>query len=233
MRRWFLMAGSVVLSARALGAQSLAHRADIGVRTGEQLFAKGTALERAMVVGVEATWLVRRSATHGTDGPSLRLGGSFDIARPRTNGEQFPLVAIDRGDTTLLYAMALRTTLLQGGAQVRAELPVADARLFGYAGAGLYSLWWKARESGRTRRMTHPMIRYGLGVEDPINRTWSVRLQAGAATFVRFNRDALDASAGWAPSQRVYDAAPAPSAASRTPTNVQFSVGLQFRPGVR
>jgi hypothetical protein len=61
----------------------------------------------------------------------------------------------------------------------------------------------------------------------------SARLQVGGTTYLHFDRSALDATRSLPAEQRIRDAAPPPTMASRTPTNLQYSLMLRFTPGGR
>lgn len=232
MRRLNVLVIGLLLAAPALGAQPATARTAVGVRLGELVFAQATALKPTPFIGLEAAWQLPWSpARRRADAPSFGIGVSLDVSRPRTDGAQFPLAAVDRGDTTYLYAMAQRVTLVQSGVQAQIGVPLAGARVIGYAGGGWYAMLLGSRASGGSRRLIHPMASFGLAVDDPLTRTLSVRVQVGGTTYVQFNRSALDATRSLPEEQRIRDAAPAPAPAPRTPTNLQYSVMLRFTPG--
>jgi len=221
----------LLLGASALSAQPVRSRTAVGVRLGANVFAKRTALEPSPVLGLEASWQAPWSpARRRADAPSVSIGVLLDVSRPKTNGEQFPLAAVDRGDTTYLYAMAQRVTLVESSVRAQVGVPLAGARVSAYAGGGLYALLPGSRKNGSSR-LVHPMGSFGIAVDDPLTKTLAVRLQIGGTSYLRFDRNALDATRSLPEAQRIRDAAPAPLAAARAPTNLQYSIVFRFTPG--
>ncbi|MBA4070653.1 MAG: hypothetical protein C0497_02295 [Gemmatimonas sp.] len=232
MRRHIALVGAVLLGASSLQAQTQAKMFDLGVLFGQQVFDKATALESTPFVGLSATYqlpwnplkLAIKQSTFG-------VGLAVDVSRPVTDGEQFPLVAFDFGDTTFLYAVAQRITLVQAGLQAVVGVPVGKARVYGLVGTGVYSMFTDPRAVGRNYNVTKPMATFGGGINYPITSSIGLSAQARMATYTQFERSALDATVGYIQDQRIRDALPPPHPASATPTNLQFSLVFQYIPG--
>lgn len=233
MRRLIALVGAVLLGASALGAQTQAKMFDLGVHLGQQIFDKGTALENTPFVGLDATYelpwnplkLAIKRSTFG-------IGLMVDVSRPVTRGDQFPLVTFDFGDTTFLYAVAQRITLVQGGLEAVLGLPLGSkGRVYGFAGSGIYSMFLDPRAMRHNEKITKPMATFGGGFNYSLTSSIGVRAQARAVTFTDFHRDRLDATQPYSQDRRIRDALPAADQTSQTPTNMQFSLVFQYIPG--
>ncbi len=232
MRRLIALVGAVLLGASSLGAQTQAKMFDLGVHLGQQIFDKGTALEDTPFVGLDASYeLPWNPLSLAFKGSTFGVGLLVDVSRPVTKGDQFPLVAFDFGDTTFLYAVAQRITLVQAGLQAVLGVPIGKARLYGFAGSGMYSMFMDARAVGHNHKVTHPMATFGGGLNYALTSSIGVRAQARAVTFTQFDRQDLDATVGYIQDRRIKDALPPPLATSKTPTNMQYSLVFQYIPG--
>lgn len=232
MRRHIALVGAMLLGAQALGAQTQTKMFDLGAHVGQQVFHKGTALENTPFVGLDATYeLPWNPLASLIKGSSFGVGMLLDVSRPVTRGDQFDAVAFDFGDTTFLYAVAQRVTLLQGGLEAVVGVPVGKVRLYGFAGTGIYSIFLDPRAVKRNEKFTNPMATFGGGLNYPISQSIGVRAQMRAVTFTKFDRERLDASTTYVHDQRIKDALPTADATSKTPTNMQFSLVFQYIPG--
>jgi len=232
MRRLIALVGAGLLSASALGAQTQTKMFDLGVHLGQQVFAKGTALENTPFVGLDATYeLPFNPIAAVIKGSTLGVGLLVDASRPVTRGDQFPLVAFDFGDTTFLYAVAQRVTLLQAGLQGVLGIPIGKLRVYGLAGGGIYSMFLDPRAMGRNQKVTQPMATFGGGFNYALSSSIGVRAQARTVMFTNFDRNRLDATQKYIQDRRIIDALPAPDATSKNPTNLQFSLVFQYIPG--
>ena len=232
MRRHIALVGAVLLGAQALGAQVQTKQFDLGAHIGQQVFNKGTALENTPFVGLDATYqLPWNPLASLIKGSSFGVGMLFEVSRPVTRGDQFDAVAFDFGDTTFLYAVSQRVTLLQGGLEAVVGVPVGRMRVYGFAGTGVYSIFLDPRAVKRNEKFTNPMATFGGGLNYPINASIGVRAQVRSVTFTNFDRSRLDAGLTYIRDQRIRDALPAADPTSRNPTNMQFSFVFQYIPG--
>ena len=232
MRRLIALVGTVLLGAQALGAQVQTKTFDLGAHVGQQVFAKGTALENTPFVGLDATYQLPWNPLAGLiKGATIGLGVAVDVSRPATRGDQFSLVAFDFGDTTLLYSVAQRTTLLQSGLQAVVGIPMGKARVYGFAGPGIYSFFLDPRAMGKNQKFSNSMVTYGGGFNYAVSSSIGFRAEAKLVTFTNFDRNKLDATQPYIRDQRIKDATAAPDATTKTPTNMQFSLVFQYIPG--
>jgi hypothetical protein len=232
MRRLIALVGTVLLGAQALAAQTQAKTFDLGAHIGQQVFAKGTALENTPFVGLDATYeLPWNPLSSLVKGSTLGVGLAVDVSRPVTRGDQFQPVAFDFGDTTFLYAVAQRVTLLQSALQAVVGVPIGKARVYGFGGTGIYSFFLDPRAMGKNQKFSSPMVTFGGGVNYAVSSSIGFRAQAKLVTYTDFDRAKLDASQPYIRDQRIKDALPAPDATSRNPTNMQYSLVFQYIPG--
>lgn len=232
MRRLFALVGAVLLGASSLEAQTQAKMFDLGVQFGRQTFDKGTALESTPFVGLAATYEIPwNPLTFAIKRSTFGIGVAVDVSRPVTDGTQFPAVAFDFGDTTFLYAVAQRITLVQAALQAVAGVPVGKARVYALAGTGIYSMFLDPRAERRNQKVTHPLATFGAGFNYPLTSSIGLSAQARAVTFTQYDRSQLDATVGYIQDRRIVDALPPPHATSKTPTNMQFALVFQYIPG--
>ena len=226
------MVGAALLGASPAEAVAQGRMPDVGIHAGLQSFDPGTALEHAAFVGLDAAYALpwqplSRLARGSTLGVALVIDGS----RPVTRGTQFPLVARDVGDTTFLVAMAQRITLVQVGVAGVLGVPIGRSWAYGFAGAGTYTMRLDPRAQRRIASVTHPMATFGGGLRHALARSLVVRVEARAVRFTDFHRDQLDATPPALADRLIRDALPPPHTTSRTPTNAQYSIGIEYRPG--
>ena len=181
---------------------------DVGTHIGWMTFDKGTAIDDAPFLGVDATYHgILRNRTGPLD---VGLGLNFAASRPETIGDQFPVVQLDFGDTTFLYTVAQRITLLQFGVNATAGMMVGPFRVYALGGTGGYAITVNARQNTRNETFVHQLWQGGLGLNYAIRETIGVRLEGKSVWFTGFDRDRLDPTIGYAADRRVRDALPAP-----------------------
>jgi hypothetical protein len=232
MRRLIALVGAVLLGATSAGAQVQAKMFDLGVLFGQQTFDKGTALESTPFVGLSANYeLPWNPLKLAVKASSFGVGLNVDVSRPVTDGTQFPVVAFDFGDTTFLYAVSQRITLVQAGLQAVAGVPVGKGRVYGLVGTGVYAMFMDARAERRNFKVTHPMAMLGGGFNYAITSSIGLSAQARAVTFTQFDRNDLDPTVGYIQDRRIRDALPPPHATSKTPVNLQYALVFKYIPG--
>jgi hypothetical protein len=232
MRRLIALVGAVLLGASSAGAQVQAKMFDLGVQFGQQTFDKATALERTPFVGLTASYeLPWNPLKLAAKNSSFGIGLAVDVSRPATDGTQFPVVAFDFGDTTFLYAVSQRITLVQAALQATAGVPVGKGRVYGLVGTGIYAMFMDARAERRNHKVTQPMATFGGGFNYSITSSIGMSAQARAITYTQFDRNELDPTVGYIQDRRIRDALPPPHATSKTPTNLQYAIVFQYIPG--
>lgn len=230
MRRLLLLAAAATLVAEAADAQVVPSRFTVGTHLGYTRFDKGTGYEDAPFLGVDGTISTGLLKGMGAD---LGIGFTFTAARPVTAWDQFAPVAFDFGDTTLLYGVAQRTTLLTYGLQGTLGFSAGVFRLYGLAGAGAYTIQLDSRQNVGNKSSTNGMFQFGGGIGYAISRSIGLRLEARDVIFNNFDRDRLDPTVGYAQDRRIVDAVPNPRAKSERPNNIQGSLVFSYVPNRR
>ena len=154
MRRLFLPSGmlgaclaALALVAGTAGAQAEPKRFSVGAQAGVYRFDKASGLENAPFAGIDAIYQLPTfgAGTNGRIEPGI--GFYAGVSLPTTDYRQFPVVAFDFGDTTFLYTVAQRVTMLQYGLQGQLGQKVGPARLYAVGGGGMYSMMPDARQT--------------------------------------------------------------------------------------
>lgn len=227
MRRFILHAVATTLAVVAADAQVVASRFTVGTHIGYTRFDKGTGYENGPFLGVDGTLSTGLLKGMGAD---LGIGFTFTAARPVTAWDQFPPVAFDFGDTTLLYGVAQRTTLLTYGLQGTVGFSAGVLRLYGLAGAGAYTMQLDTRQNVGNFSSTNAMLQFGGGVGYAISRSIGLRIEARDVIFNNFDRDRLDPTVGYTQDRRIVDAVPNARSASERPHNIQAALVFSYVP---
>lgn len=223
------LAGAALLAADA-AAQDAAHRWDVGTHIGTSSFDKGTGLDGAPFVGVDATYHGLLGRTIG--GLNLGFGINFAASQPQTIGDQFPVVQLDFGDTTFLQTVAQRVTLLQFGAHGRVGAAVGPVRVYGLVGTGGYAITVNPRQNARNETFVHQLWQGGLGAGYAIRENIGIRVEGRSVWFTGFDRDRLDPTISYSRDRRVRDALPPPHPEPKDglAQNWQFSLVFNYVP---
>lgn len=230
MRQYFIPAVvAVALSATALAAQA-SNRFTVGAHTGYTKFGDATALENEPFIGVDAAY---RLANFGLGGLDVGLGFTFAASRPKTRGDQFPVVAFDFGDTTFLFTVAQRVTMLQYGVQAVLGHSFGRMRLYGMGGGGAYSMLLDSRQNVSSQTFTKPMGLVGGGLEYAVGENFGFRFEARDLVLLDYDRDRLDPTVGYTHDRTVRDALPPPDPAKSTIHNLQASLVFTYVPNRR
>lgn len=219
-----------VLLAVDAAAQDVVRRWDVGTHIGFTSFDKGTGLDGAPFVGMDATYhglLGRRIA-----GLDLGFGMNFAASQPQTLGDQFPVVQLDFGDTTFLHTVAQRITLLQFGAHGRVGTAVGPVNVYALGGTGGYSITVNPRQNARNETFVHQLWQGGLGASYAIRDNIGVRVEGRSVWFTGFDRDRLDPTISYTRDRRVRDALPPPHPEPKDglAQNWQFSLVFNYVP---
>lgn len=229
LRAALALAAAATLTADA-SAQVQARRWDVGTHIGLSSFDKGTGIDDAPFVGVDATYrgLLNRTLA----GLDLGFGLNFAGSQPETIGDQFPVVQLDYGDTTFLHTVAQRITLLQFGVHGTLGAGVGPVRVYALGGTGGYSITVNPRQNARNETFVHQLWQGGLGLSYAIRETVGIRLEGRSVWFTGFDRDRLDPTVGYTRDRRVRDALPAPHPEPKDglAQNWQFSLVFNYVP---
>jgi hypothetical protein len=221
MRQYLIPAVvAVALSATAATAQ-VPNQFTVGAHAGYTQYGDASALENEPFIGVDAVY---RLANLGLGGLDVGFGFTLAAARPKTRGDQFPVVAFDFGDTTFLSTVAQRVTMLQYGLQGVLGHSFGRVRLYGMGGGGAYTTLLDSRQNVRSVSYTKPMGLIGGGLEYAIGRNFGFRFEA---------RDMLDPTIGYTHDRIVRDVLPPPDPAKSTIHNIQASVVFTYVPNRR
>jgi len=230
MRLSFLLPlAAVALSATALAAQA-PNRFTVGAHAGFTKFGDASALEDEPFFGVDAAY---RFANFGLGGLDVGLGFTFAASRPKTRGDQFPVVAFDFGDTTFLSTVAQRMTMLQYAAQGVLGHSFGALRLYGMGGGGAYSMILDSRQNVSPQTFTKPMGLVGGGLEYAVGQNFGFRVEARDMVMFDYDRDRLDPTVGHSHDRIVRDVLPPPIPAKSTIHNVQASIVFTYVPNRR
>jgi opacity protein-like surface antigen len=233
MRRLLPLAAAVLMIAASAGAQMAPSTYGVGAHLGYTKFSKGAGLENAPFIGVDATYQTPWNplARLGLQNSDFGVGFLFAASAPLTRGDQFPAVAMDFGDTTFLYTVAQRITLLQEGLKASAGYHLnSTVRVYAFGGLGYYTMLLDARQNQAAKNITKQMQMFGAGADYALSETIGVRFEARAAIFTSYNREDLDPSVGYLRDQRIRDALPAPDGTWNRVWNPQFSLVFQYVP---
>ncbi len=230
MRRYPLIAG-IVMALGAITVQAQApNQFSVGAHTGYTQFADGTGLENSPFFGLDAAY---RFAEFGLGGLDVGLGFSFAASRPVTRGDQFPLVAFDFGDTTFLFSVAQRITLLQYSLQGVLGHSFGRARVYGTGGGGMYTMFLDARQTLSSEVHTKPMAMLGGGVEYAVGRNFGFRVEVRDLVLLDYERDLLDPTVGYTQDRRIMDVLPPADPTKSSLHNIQASLVFSYVPNRR
>jgi hypothetical protein len=206
----------------ALDAQVEVGRYQVSALLGLQDFAASSALERAPVAGVEASYYLR---------PNLSLGLYGQVGRPRTDPLFFPLVRLNFGTVTEYHAPAQRVTAYALGVQARVSMPLDFAEPYAVLGAGGYLFNLDPEQNRSDEFRSGPTVSIGAGINLPLAPSAGVRVELRDNVLLRFNRDWFDLSDPLFREPRH----PAPGDAwpekQSTIHNLRWSLGFTFIPG--
>ena len=230
MRRYLLSAGVAVAMCATAGQAQAPNQFSVGAHTGYTQFADGTGLKNAPFFGLDAAY---RFANFGLGGLDVGLGFSFAASRPVTRGDQFPVVAFDFGDTTFLYTVAQRITLLQYSLQGVLGHSFGRARVYGSGGGGMYTMFLDPRQTLSSENFTKPLGMIGGGLEYAVGSNFGFRFEVRDLVLFDYDRDLLDPTVGYSQDQRIRDALPPPDPTKSTLHNIQASLVFSYVPNRR
>ena len=230
MRRLVLLA-AIVASPLELVAQAPRNQYNVGAHVGYLRFRSATGLADTPAAGFDATYRFGFSPLSMVSPESdFGIGLSFVASRPLSRGDQFPLVMLDFGDTTQLFAINQRVTLLHYGVQTILGVPFGNMRVYGLAGAGAYTMQFDTRQNLAPKSYTAGMIQFGGGVGYSVSPSLGFRVEARDIMFLGYDRDRLDPTIAHARDQRIRDAVNPPDHTWDKPQNLQVSIVFSYVP---
>ncbi len=227
MRQYLIPAVVAVALSATAGAAQVPNQFTVGAHAGYTQYGDASALENEPFIGVDAVY---RLANLGLGGLDVGLGFTFAAARPKTRGDQFPVVAFDFGDTTFLSTVSQRVTMLQYGLQGVLGHSFGRVRLYGMGGGGAYTTFLDSRQNVRSEAYTKPMGLIGGGLEYAVGRNFGFRVEARDMLLMDYERDRLDPTVGYTHDSIVRDVLPPPDPAKSTIHNIQASIVFTYVP---
>lgn len=162
--------------------------------------------------------------------PRIGVGVSLGVAIPETDGEYFPLVRQQAGDTSLYYRVSQRVTEYTYGVHASGMLPMGRFTPFALAGLGRYTFTMDPQATGGTRRYSGPLYLLGGGINVPLGDVAGFTIDVRDLILASFERERLDATDPLFRDDR-FDAIPAGKPGPRsTVHNIRVSLGVSFVP---
>lgn len=212
----------LLLAAARPGAAQMSGQFQVVPSLGAIRFDQSSALETTGFLAVDAAYFLNST---------LAVGLQFYAARPRTDGDYFPLAMLDFGDTTYLYSVAQRVTLVGAGAQVQLHYAVSGLDLFVNGGGGVYRFYMDPRRTQTVERLSGPSALVGGGVNYAVSEFVGIRLEARDVILMDYDRDRLDATLHYVRNNRMPEVTPTPPEKKDVIHNIRFALGFSFVPG--
>jgi opacity protein-like surface antigen len=204
---------------------------NVGAQAGVIRFRSAMALEDAPVAGIDGTYTLGwNPLSFLSKDADFGIGFNFNVARPLTRGDQFPIVAFDFGDTTQLLEVNQRITLMHYGVQAVLGMPIGRLRVYGNGGIGGYTIQLDSRQNLRNRAFTHQMFSVGGGIGYAVTNELGFRIEAKDLIFLGFERNKLDPTIRYVRDQRIRDAVAPPDPTWQRPQNLQLSIVFNYVP---
>lgn len=234
MRRLLLSIACLAALPGALEAQedtlmTTAESAGTGARPfvvtpflGAQLYDGSSAIRRvAAVAAIDATYRLT---------PQLGIGLALSAARPRTDGEFFPLVRLEEGTISAFYRVSQRVTHYTYGLQVVGMLPGERLTPYVAVGGGGYLFDMNPQEMGGTTRYSGPMFSAGAGVNMQLGARTGFALDVRDVVLMSFERNRLDATDPLFRDPRFDQVSASKPAPKSVVHNLRLSIGVSFIP---
>lgn len=237
MRRLFHPSGTLgaCLAALALvagtaGAQTEPKRFSVGAQAGAYRFDKASGLENAAFAGIDALYQLPTLGRDGAGRIEPGIGFYAGVSYPTTDFRQFPVVALDYGDTTFLVGVSQRTRLIEYGAQGSLGTTIGRFRPYLLGGVGMYAQTIDPRQGGLKSR-SQPAFSVGGGLNFVVTRALGFRAEARNFTYTDYDRAFLDPTVSYTVDRRIRDELPPPTAAKSTINNLRFAIVFSYVPG--
>ena len=238
MRRTLLLLSALALAAAPSAAQDADTLAidDGPVTTGRSPFQITPSI--GVLLQDESSALQRTTGVLGIDfmyriTEMFGVGFTGSVARPKTDGEFFPLVRIPAGDTSLYYRVSQNVVQYTFGLQGQAKMQLGRYAPYATAGFGRYLFSLDPQAYDGVRRFGGPMFSLGAGVHVPLGRRAGMSVDVRDLVFTSFERDEFDATDPLLRDPR-FDPVPGGKPAPNTTIhNFRLTVGVSFIPAAR
>ena len=235
-RRILLLLCAALLVAMPAGAQDTLLVDDGPVSTGRSPFQITPSL--GVILQDEASALRRTTGVLGIDfmyrlNEMFGLGFTGSVARPRTDGDFFPLVRLPAGDTSLYFRVSQPVVEYAYGLQGQAKMPMGRWSPYATAAIGRYLFTMDPQANDGVKRYGGPMFSFGGGIHVPFGNRAGMSVDLRDVIFSSFERDEFDATDPLMRDTR-FDPIPGgkPEAKS-TVHNIRLTFGVSFIPASR
>jgi len=236
MRRLIPLAAALTLGASVVepaGAQVAPSRFGVGTHVGWTMFRSATGLENTPFLGIDATYESPINLIGFIPRSDFGIGLTFAASRPVTRGDQFPLVAFDFGDTTFLYMVSQRITLLQYGVQAVGGVSFDKLRFYAFGGGGAYTIMPDGRAVLDNDAWTKGALHAGGGINYAVGQSIGLRLEVKDVMFLGWDRNRLDPTVKYAQDNRIADVLPPADPTWSRIQNLQMSLVFSYIPNRR
>lgn len=238
MRRLLLLSCGVLLAAvpaRAQDADTLSVE-EGAVSTGRSPFQVTPSI--GVLLQDESSALRRTTGVLGIDfmyrlNEMFAVGFTGSVARPKTDGEFFPLVRIPAGDTSLYYRVSQNVIGYTYGLQGQASMRVQRFSPYATAAVGRYLFSLDPQAYDQVRRYGGPMFSLGAGVHVPLGSRAGMSVDLRDVIFASFEREEFDATDPLMRDTRFDPVPGGKPAAKSTIHNIRLTFGVSFIPAAR
>ena len=186
----------------------------------------------------EASALQRTTGVLGLDfmyrlTEMIGVGFTGSVARPKTDGEFFPLVRIPAGDTSLYYRVSQNVVQYTFGIQGQAKMQLGRYAPYATASLGRYLFSLDPQAYDNVRRYGGPMFSLGAGVHVPLGSRAGMSVDLRDVIFTSFDRQEFDATDPLLRDPRFDPVPGGKPAAKSTIHNIRLTLGVSFIPAAR
>ena len=228
-------AGLVGLAAGSALAQTQS-QVTVAVRGGYESFDRAASLDKAATIGLDAMYGVNKW---------LSIGPVLSLGRPQSTGKDFVTAltygVLNLGDTTSFYYVTQPVTLIDGGLNVRVQLPGAKLSPYATGGIGGYAMFLDVQQNRGEKHKTGLGFNIGAGLLYSLSDRAGITFDVRSTTFTDYDRSVLDArnsptnSSASALVGRIENTVyqeefATPPKSKSTVTNFTFSFGFSYVP---
>ena len=229
MKRGFLAAALLVLSATTAEAQVQAKQFSVTTRLGARTSERAASLDAAALIGLDTEYALTKW---------FGVGTSIDVARGNTTNEDFLIrlrygsAASAGGDSLYYQYLGQATNTININAFATLRYPAKKISPFLMGGLGTYALILDPQLNGRATKLNELSYVGGAGVWVRLTDKSGIQFDVRNVTFTNYNRELLN-PARERPEQVIpfpEDFA-RPPAAKSTIANLTYTLGFRYIPG--